>query len=485
MSIQRLLISLSALASVLLALALIGVIGLLDAYDKLDQQRRGYQQTHALMHQLEESSDDLTRYARTAVTTLKPVYHRLFNDLLALRSGVTPSLNWQQDLQQDWLSATHWDGPHSSIADFEQQLHDLPFTEQERTLLALAERRSIALTEREQLAIHAAHGRFLDSYGKFTREGPAEPHMATKLLYDKTYLDAKRGIMQPIEQAFALLEARQEKALRQAEQQRLVFSVWLIVVLLAGIATAVAFHQLISRRIVRPLLGMVARTEQFTLGQGNNRLMVRYDDEFGALAKAFNTLMQRVENNLSLLEVSANTDPLTGLDNRRQFEHDLLSECLRMQRSQQPISLIMVDVDNFKAYNDRYGHPAGDVCLQKLAQALKQGLQRPGDRLARYGGEEFVCLLPETDSEQALHVAHNLLQSVRDLALPHRDNVVPIVTISLGVCSLSTWQVDMPHVLLQRADELLYQAKHAGRNQICTSDQCHPANMTLMPKAPN
>ncbi len=190
MSIQRLLISLSALASVLLALALIGVIGLLDAYDKLDQQRRDYQQAHALTHQLQESSDDLTRYARTAVITLKPVYQRLFNDLLALRSGTTPSLNWQQDLQQDWLSATHWDGPHSSIADFEQQLHELPFTEQERTLLALAEQRSTTLTEREQLAIHAAHGRFLDSYGKFTRAGPAEPRMATQLLHDKTYLDA-------------------------------------------------------------------------------------------------------------------------------------------------------------------------------------------------------------------------------------------------------------------------------------------------------
>nr|WP_272493041.1 sensor domain-containing diguanylate cyclase [Atopomonas sediminilitoris] len=273
--------------------------------------------------------------------------------------------------------------------------------------------------------------------------------------------------MNPIQEAFASLTTRQQHTLAKADQQRIIFTTWLVLTLLAGFAVAIAFHHLISRRVMRPLLGMAARTKQFTLGRGENRLVLRYNDEFGALAKAFNTLMQRIENNMSLLQTTANTDPLTGLANRRYFEAVLLEESQRMQRSQQPMSLIMLDVDNFKAYNDLYGHPEGDECLRQLAQTLKACLQRPSDRIARFGGEEFVCLLPETDLEQARHVTDCMLDRVRALALPHQGNIVPIVTISLGVSACNGDTATPPAALLQRADELLYQAKHSGRNCAC------------------
>jgi diguanylate cyclase (GGDEF)-like protein len=166
------------------------------------------------------------------------------------------------------------------------------------------------------------------------------------------------------------------------------------------------------------------------------------------------------------LERLSSTDSLTGLANRRSFNEFLSREWLREQREQQPFSVIMVDIDHFKKYNDHYGHLEGDVCLQKVAWALQSALCRPGDLLARYGGEEFVAILPHTELQGAVELAESLHQRIHDLELEHETSPVsPNVTVSAGIASVVPNQSISPSQVVAMADKALYEAKQAGRNQ--------------------
>jgi diguanylate cyclase (GGDEF)-like protein len=160
-------------------------------------------------------------------------------------------------------------------------------------------------------------------------------------------------------------------------------------------------------------------------------------------------------------------DGLTGSFNRRYFDHCLSTEWLRASRSRSPLALILIDVDYFKRYNDRYGHQAGDDCLKKVAKALRRGLHRPADVVVRYGGEEFACLLPDTDLVGATQVARHLEQVIRGLGIVHEDSAVADrVTISLGVAVKTADSPSSFDALLTMADEQLYKAKNAGRAQV-------------------
>ena len=181
----------------------------------------------------------------------------------------------------------------------------------------------------------------------------------------------------------------------------------------------------------------------------------------------------RVRNQLQLvhqqrlLEQSASLDGLTGIPNRRQFDATLLKEWHRCQRNQQPLSLIVADVDFFKKYNDALGHAAGDRVLQEVATTLRQAARRPGDLVARYGGEEFVLLLPETNATSAQALAEGLQQLLHSKALPHPDSSLgPWLTMSMGGNTIvpSTTALDPEFFAL--ADAALYRAKHQGRNQV-------------------
>lgn len=166
------------------------------------------------------------------------------------------------------------------------------------------------------------------------------------------------------------------------------------------------------------------------------------------------------------LRSMAFNDGLTGVANRRWFDERLQVEWLRCRRNKLPLSLILLDLDHFKPYNDHYGHQAGDDCLREVAGAMKARLGRPADLLARYGGEEFVCLLPETPYEGARAKAEDLGRAVFELQLAHAGSpTAPVVTISRGVATAAPAVEGSPGELLARADERLYAAKHAGRNR--------------------
>ncbi len=155
-----------------------------------------------------------------------------------------------------------------------------------------------------------------------------------------------------------------------------------------------------------------------------------------------------------------NIDSLTRIANRRRFDQCLIQEWQRGTRSQQPLSLIMGDVDYFKRYNDTYGHQAGDKCLQQVAQAIRGVLKRPADLVARYGGEEFAVILPETSERGALQVVKTISMEIQKLKIPHATSKVSeYVTLSLGIATMFPSQKVSPLTLISEADRVLYEAK--------------------------
>lgn len=164
----------------------------------------------------------------------------------------------------------------------------------------------------------------------------------------------------------------------------------------------------------------------------------------------------------------ASTDGLTGLFTRRLFDARLATEWQRASRNGSSLSLLLLDVDFFKRYNDHYGHVAGDECLVKVASAVKQRLNRPADVAARYGGEEFACILPETDFPGALKLAKDIEVRVRALHIAHAcSDAAAVVTISVGVTTKAPGWHGGAIELLELADARLYSAKRSGRGQVC------------------
>ncbi|MEN3786494.1 GGDEF domain-containing protein [Aeromonas veronii] len=190
------------------------------------------------------------------------------------------------------------------------------------------------------------------------------------------------------------------------------------------------------------------------------------------LHRWFELAIMREHENLTLLrqlDQLAKQDPLTGVANRRHFNIELDRALAHSQESGAPLSLILIDVDYFKRFNDHYGHQVGDMCLKEVAQALNRAVRTPSDLVARYGGEEFVLLLPNTDRQAAASVAQRLQDGLASLQLEHlASDVAPWVTVSQGIAS--TVSGEGASQLLERADQALYRAKESGRNQFCVAE---------------
>jgi len=170
------------------------------------------------------------------------------------------------------------------------------------------------------------------------------------------------------------------------------------------------------------------------------------------------------------LERMSRTDALTGLSNRRAFEETLQREVSRARRTERPLSLLMLDVDHFKRYNDTYGHQAGDRALQRVADVLTTAGRRGGDTAGRYGGEEFTVILAETDEDAAVHVAEAIRQGIEALAVPHESSpTAPHLTVSIGAATMAPGAAVDAEELIRLADTALYNAKAQGRNGVRTA----------------
>jgi len=197
---------------------------------------------------------------------------------------------------------------------------------------------------------------------------------------------------------------------------------------------------------------------------GRHLTLVQVTDVTPTVRREF-LLRTRVDE----MHLMARVDALTGVGNRREFSESLESEARAAMRAAEPLGMLMIDIDHFKAYNDHYGHPKGDQCLRDVAALLKRVVRRPRDRLARYGGEEFVVLLPGTPLQGVVEVGREILENMRRLALPHAASTgARIVTLSLGAAALEPSSQEDGAALLRHADEALYAAKGAGRNRLAS-----------------
>lgn len=211
-----------------------------------------------------------------------------------------------------------------------------------------------------------------------------------------------------------------------------------------------------------------------TLKQANQLLELKVQERTQELTDKNTALEQArlaTETANQALQHLAQTDELTQVANRRFFNEYLNQEWCRMLRSQLPLSLILIDIDFFKLYNDTYGHPAGDRCLAKVAHRLKSTVKRPDDLVARYGGEEFAIILPNTPMDRAIQIATDIQSQTRFLEIPHRSSSIsPWLTLSMGVvCMVPTPQTSLTH-LVDKADQALYRAKRAGRDRAISEE---------------
>ncbi|MCF8149511.1 MAG: diguanylate cyclase [Sulfuritalea sp.] len=201
-------------------------------------------------------------------------------------------------------------------------------------------------------------------------------------------------------------------------------------------------------------------------------------DETGKLVAVVETLRNMTAQKLAQDELQrlATCDGLTSVANRRSFDSTLNAEWRRATRESRTLSLLMLDVDYFKLYNDSYGHQGGDECLKRVAAAMCEVTQRSSDAVARYGGEEFAVLLPATDLAGACTVAERIRAAVENLTIPHaKSQVADHVTVSIGVASVSVSLDGVQANLVGAADAALYRAKEEGRNRVAVADGSHAA----------
>lgn len=169
------------------------------------------------------------------------------------------------------------------------------------------------------------------------------------------------------------------------------------------------------------------------------------------------------------LEEMATIDSITGLANRRRFDVFIQQEWQRARRTHHPLSLLMIDIDHFKGFNDRYGHPRGDECIQEVAGVLRAAAHRPADLACRYGGEEFTLVLAETDAAGAVAVAEAIRHAVEALQITNAGAPLGVITVSIGVATRSGDEYSRAAELIAACDRALYDAKKAGRNRTITA----------------
>ena len=251
-----------------------------------------------------------------------------------------------------------------------------------------------------------------------------------------------------------------------------------------AVALAALIAYLLTRSITRPLRDAVT----FADALGNGRLDATQPDapgdETGLLITMMGDMAGRLLDARQRLERLSTEDALTGAFNRRHFDQSLRTELQRATRlchedepvpSTAKLSLLLLDVDHFKKYNDKFGHPAGDACLQTIVAAIRSAALRPADVVARYGGEEFAVILPNSDVAGAAAVAERVRASVVQAAIESANPDNPVVTVSIGAAVAVDPRITSPEQLIQVADEALYRAKRQGRNRVCLNSYLVPA----------
>ena len=274
--------------------------------------------------------------------------------------------------------------------------------------------------------------------------------------------------------------------IRPVELMKIKFMIISFAILFLSVLISIMY----SRAILKPVKILITATERVIDGNFDVNIQNIRNDEIGRLTNIFNQMIlkikqymeglhlanqqleevnvdleQKVKERTRQLEILSNLDGLTGIANRRKMDEYLKHEWELSLRNRQPLSLIILDIDFFKNYNDTYGHPAGDECLKIIAKTISASLKRSTDFTARYGGEEFVVILSNTAQAGAAEVAENIRRGIEELRIPHSSSFVAgYVTVSLGTSTLLNFRNKSLSDFVKSADEALYAAKKAGKN---------------------
>ncbi|MFN0118392.1 MAG: diguanylate cyclase [Elusimicrobiota bacterium] len=260
---------------------------------------------------------------------------------------------------------------------------------------------------------------------------------------------------------------RQEQIRQTLERHRKIGFYFPIIILIFFLGLALYLW----RFLVQPLSLLLEGIRNFTRGKTDIQIPPVGKDELGELQEAFNEMSKELDLERKRLKTESQSDSLTGLFNMRYFRVQLGDEFSRSQRYGRPLTLLMLDVDHFKSYNDRNGHPAGDIVLKEVARILIRNV-RGTDVVARYGGEEFVVLLPETPQESGVNVAEKIRHAVEEHYFPFAGpQGSERVTVSIGVASYPDTRVTSDQDLIEAADKALYSAKKGGRNKVTIFSQ--------------
>ena len=260
------------------------------------------------------------------------------------------------------------------------------------------------------------------------------------------------------------LEAKAALASTRELRNRVLAIAWAGAVLLAGLGYALVV------RLIRPIEALIEGASAVSRGDYAHEVKVSSHDELGYLVAVFNDMTRALRATHGELEQKTRTDELTGLFNRRHLDAALEEELERARRENAPLGVLMLDLDHFKAFNDRYGHPQGDALLRAVAELLRKQL-RPTDTVARYGGEEFTVLLPRSPRAEAIRIAERLRRRLSELRAGPADGT------TTGSFGLATWPEDGDQAaeLIAAADAALYEAKRLGRDQIALASVGEPA----------
>ncbi|MCG8571108.1 MAG: diguanylate cyclase [Spirochaetes bacterium] len=252
------------------------------------------------------------------------------------------------------------------------------------------------------------------------------------------------------------------------DQGQLAIFFAILSLLLLGIMVLFIIILLLRKFILYPISDLVTHIEEITHGSDYTlRLNMNRADEIGHLSNNFDEMMDKIEQQTKKLEQLTIIDSLTNIPNRRKFDEVLNSEWYRHMRFNTSIALILCDIDHFKAYNDYYGHQAGDACLVSVAETLAHSVNRAGDLACRYGGEEFAFILSDTGKEGALIIAARIKEAIEEMKIPHeKSSTSSHVTISMGVTVIIPSYNNNMKDFIEKADQALYQAKKKGRNRI-------------------
>lgn len=264
---------------------------------------------------------------------------------------------------------------------------------------------------------------------------------------------------------------------------RTIVTLYAITLLIWSVGTGFALYQNWLVRMVDHTACTLAYLNATTIWPSllkGNLFLLAYACAGVSVVSAMFFYLYRLSHQLINAQTDSRHDTLTGLHNRRALDEQLPLLLRHSQREQSPLTLLFIDIDHFRLFNERYGHESGDVALQAVAEALASVCQRPRDFICRWGGEEFVAVLPQTDSQAAEELAQRMLQSVRDLRLHVAGHSSPQLTISIGHITTTISPHTHNEDLIGAADQAMLQAKHRGRNQsVMAQTATHPRNTLI------